>query len=65
MNGAHEVLLYGVLSAVRKRQAMHPTLPVTIVIIEDDPGHARLMERSLRRASITTGIMTLHEGQEA
>jgi CheY-like chemotaxis protein len=40
-------------------------LPVTIVIVEDDPGHARLIERSLRRAHITNDIVTLCDGQEA
>jgi DNA-binding response OmpR family regulator len=44
---------------------MHPTLPVTIVIIEDDPSHARLIARNLRRAYITNGIVTLRDGQEA
>jgi hypothetical protein len=44
---------------------MHPTLPVTMVMIEDDPGHARWIERNLRRAYITNGIVTLHDRQEA
>jgi CheY-like chemotaxis protein len=44
---------------------MHPTFPVTMVIIEDDPGHARWIARSLRRAHITKDIVTLHERQEA
>lgn len=44
---------------------MHSTLPVTIVIVEDDPGHARLIERSLRRARITNDMVILRDGQEA
>jgi len=44
---------------------MHPTLPVTMVIIEDEPGHARLIARNLRRAYITNGIVTLRDGPEA
>jgi CheY-like chemotaxis protein len=40
-------------------------LPVTIVIVEDDPGHARLIERSLRRAHITNEMVILRDGQEA
>jgi CheY-like chemotaxis protein len=44
---------------------MHPTLPVTMVMIEDDPGHARWIARNLRRAYITNGIVTLRDGQEA
>jgi hypothetical protein len=42
---------------------MHPTFPVTIV--EDDPGHARLIARSLRRAHMTNDIVILRDGQEA
>jgi CheY-like chemotaxis protein len=38
---------------------------VTIVIVEDDPGHARLIERSLRRAHITNDIVILRDGHEA
>jgi CheY-like chemotaxis protein len=44
---------------------MHPPLPVTILIVEDDPGHARLTERSLRRAHISNAIAILRDGQEA
>jgi len=39
--------------------------PVTIVLVEDDPGHARLIERNLRRAHITNEIVTLSNGQQA
>jgi CheY-like chemotaxis protein len=38
---------------------------VTIVLVEDDPGHARLIERNLRRAHITNDIVTLSDGQQA
>jgi CheY-like chemotaxis protein len=44
---------------------MPSPLPVTIVIVEDDPGHARLMERSVRRAHITNDIVILRDGQDA
>jgi CheY-like chemotaxis protein len=44
---------------------MQSTFPVTIVIVEDDPGHARLIERGLRRAHITNDIVILRDGQEA
>jgi hypothetical protein len=59
------MLLYGVLSEARRRQARHPTLPVTMEIIEDDPGHARWIARSLRRAHITKDIVILRDRQEA
>ena len=39
--------------------------PVTILLVEDDPGHARLIERNLRRALITNEIVTLSDGQQA
>lgn len=38
---------------------------VTILLIEDDPGHARLIERNLRRAHITNEIVMLSDGQQA
>jgi len=38
---------------------------VTILLVEDDPGHVRLIERNLRRALITNEIVTLSDGQQA
>jgi CheY-like chemotaxis protein len=38
---------------------------VTMVLVEDDPGHARLIERNLRRAHITNDLVVLRDGQEA
>jgi CheY-like chemotaxis protein len=38
---------------------------VTILLVEDDPGHARLIERNLRRAHIMNEIVTLGDGQQA
>jgi CheY-like chemotaxis protein len=38
---------------------------VTILLVEDDPGHARLIERNVRRAHITNAIVTLSDGQQA
>jgi CheY-like chemotaxis protein len=38
---------------------------VTILLVEDDPGHARLIERNLCRAHITNEIITLGDGQQA
>src|SRR5262245_46950446 len=43
-----------------------PDMPsVTIALVEDDPGQARLIERNLRRAHITHEILTLRDGQAA
>lgn len=38
---------------------------VTILLVEDDPGHATLIERNLRRAGIANEIVTLTDGQKA
>jgi CheY-like chemotaxis protein len=40
-------------------------IPPKIVLIEDDPGHARLIERNLRRAHVTLEIVHLTDGQVA
>ena len=33
-------------------------MPVTIVMIEDDEGHARLIEKNIRRAGVNNEILT-------
>jgi len=38
---------------------------VTILLVEDDPGHARLIEKNLRRSNITNDIVTVSDGQQA
>lgn len=38
---------------------------VNIILIEDDDGHATLIERNLRRAGLTNGFTRLADGQEA
>ena len=38
---------------------------VTILLVEDDPGHARLIEKNLRRANITNDIVHVTDGQQA
>lgn len=42
----------------------HPE-PVTIVIVEDDAGHARLIEKNIRRCNITNNLLILRDGREA
>jgi len=37
---------------------------VTILLAEDDPGHASLIERNLRRAGITNEIIKFENGQQ-
>ena len=39
--------------------------PITILLVEDDPGHTRLIEKNLRRASITNEILAIADGQQA
>ncbi|HEY1687199.1 MAG TPA: response regulator [Tepidisphaeraceae bacterium] len=38
---------------------------VNIILVEDDDGHATLIERNLRRAALTNNFLRLKDGQEA
>lgn len=38
---------------------------VTVLLVEDDPGHARLIERNLRRAQLQHEIVQVADGQSA
>ncbi len=38
---------------------------VAILLVEDDPGHARLIEKNLRRSKISNEIITVSDGQRA
>jgi CheY-like chemotaxis protein len=38
---------------------------VSIILIEDDDGHATLVERNLRRAGISNGFLRFSDGQQA
>jgi CheY-like chemotaxis protein len=40
-------------------------LPVEIVMIEDDEGHARLIEKNIRRAGVNNRITSFANGTEA
>lgn len=43
-----------------------PTIKeVSILLIEDNDGHARLIEKNLRRANIVNPIQRLNDGQQA
>lgn len=44
---------------------MHERQKITILLAEDDPGHARLIEKNLRRANIKNEIHFATNGQEA
>src|SRR6202011_5133053 len=39
--------------------------PVTIIMIEDDEGHARLIERNIRRSGVNNEIVPFATGTEA
>ena len=41
------------------------TMPVTIIMIEDDEGHARLIEKNIRRAGVTNEILPFRDGTSA
>lgn len=38
---------------------------VVIALVEDDPGHARLIQKNLRRAGVKNQIVVLEDGQKA
>ena len=38
---------------------------VTILLVEDDPGHARLIKKNLLRANVTNQITIVTDGQAA
>ena len=38
---------------------------VSILLVEDDPGHARLIEKNLRRSNITNDFIIVGDGQQA
>ncbi len=38
---------------------------ITILLVEDNPGHARLIEKNLRRANISNQVIKLSNGQQA
>lgn len=44
---------------------MSRTSAVTIVMIEDDPGHARLIEKNIRRACVPNDIRAFADGGSA
>jgi CheY-like chemotaxis protein len=44
---------------------MNSQVPVTIVMIEDDEGHARLIERNIRRSGINNEIVPFTSGRPA
>jgi CheY-like chemotaxis protein len=41
------------------------TNPVTIIMVEDDEGHARLIERNIRRSGVNNEIIPFGNGTEA
>jgi CheY-like chemotaxis protein len=41
------------------------TMPVTIIMIEDDEGHARLIQKNIRRAGVTNEITAFQDGTSA
>lgn len=43
----------------------HDGKPVTIIMIEDDEGHARLIEKNIRRAGVANEIIPFTNGTEA
>lgn len=44
---------------------MNDARPVTIIMIEDDEGHARLIEKNIRRAGVANEIVPFTNGTDA
>lgn len=44
---------------------MNATQPVTILMVEDDEGHARLIEKNVRRAGVCNDIVHKSDGTSA
>ncbi len=44
---------------------MDPRPPIKILLVEDDDGHARLIERNLRRVNLINPIDRVPDGQQA
>jgi CheY-like chemotaxis protein len=42
-----------------------PVRPVTIIMVEDDQGHARLIEKNIRRAGVSNEIIPFTDGTSA
>jgi CheY-like chemotaxis protein len=53
------------INVLRKGKTMSQVQEVTILLVEDDPGHARLIEKNLRRSNVANNIVTLNDGQQA
>ena len=50
---------------VYEEKRMNNLCSVTILLVEDDKGHARLIEKNLRRVGIHNPIIHLDDGQKA
>lgn len=49
----------------KHNEIMHGKSPITLVMIEDDPGHATLIEKNLRRGGISNDLIMIENGRRA
>lgn len=48
-----------------EQHALNPPPRVTLVLVDDDPGHLELLRRIIRRAGFHCALVMLHSGQDA
>ena len=44
---------------------MTSAIPLTLLLAEDDAGHATLVQRNMRRAGVANEVVWVKDGQEA
>ena len=64
-NGSTFTITLPINWAASNRNRGYMSNPVTIIMIEDDEGHARLIERNIRRSGVNNEIMPFTNGTAA
>ena len=64
-NGSTFTITLPIAWTASNRNTRYMSKPVTIIMIEDDEGHARLIERNIRRSGVNNEIMPFTNGTDA